>query len=143
MSLLKCDKLKTHLLLQFHKLPPVSSHYRRENRFLKALIVLAIIGAIFLTCGLSRADAAAEDPPLGAEERETLDEELREKEEEEEEEEEREGSEGSAVNTGRILMGDAAAVEAADEPLEVPNFSCRRRTSRGGLTTEFTKAILT
>lgn len=35
-------------------------------------------------------------------------------------------------------------VEAAvDEPLVVPNFSCRRRTSRGGLATEFTNAIFT
>lgn len=109
---------------------------------MKALIVLAIIGAIFLTCGLSLADAAADELPLGAEGRETLDEELREREEEEEEEE-REGSEGSAVNTGRTLMGAAAAVEEADEPLEVPNFSCLRRTSRGGLTAEFTKAIFT
>jgi len=40
-------------------------------------------------------------------------------------------------------MGAAAAVELADEPLMVPNFSCRRRTSRGGLATEFTNAILT
>lgn len=90
---------------------------------MKALIVLAIIGAIFLTCGLSRAAAAAEDAPLRAEGRGVLDKELWEKEEEEEEEEEREGSEGSVENTGRTLMGDAAAVEAADEPLEVPNFS--------------------
>lgn len=131
------------MMLLFHKLQAVSSHYRRENRFLKALIVLAIIGAIFLTCGLSRADAAAEDPPLRAEGRGALDEELREREEEEEEGEEREGSEGSAVNTGRTLMGAAAAVEEADDPLEVPNFSCLRRTSRGGLTAEFTKAIFT
>lgn len=107
---------------------------------MKALIVLAIIGAIFLTCGLSRADAAAEDPPPRAKGRGALDKELWE---EEEEEEEREGSEGSAVNTGRTFMGDAATVEAADEPLDVPNFSCRRRTSRGGLATEFTKAIFT
>lgn len=43
-----------------------------------------------------------------------------------------------------ILMGAAAAVEeAVDEPLVVPNLSCRRRTSRGGLATEFTYAILT
>lgn len=42
------------------------------------------------------------------------------------------------------LMGAAATEEAAvDEPLVVPNFSCRRRTSRGGLATEFTYAILT
>lgn len=42
------------------------------------------------------------------------------------------------------LMGAAAMVEAAeDAPLVVPNFSCRRRTSRGGLATEFTNAILT
>lgn len=35
-------------------------------------------------------------------------------------------------------------VEAAvDKPPVVPNFSCRRRTSRGGFATEFTKAILT
>lgn len=41
-------------------------------------------------------------------------------------------------------MGAAAAVEAAvDDPPMVPNFSCRRRTSRGGLATEFTNAILT
>lgn len=41
-------------------------------------------------------------------------------------------------------MGAAAVVEAAvDEPLVVPNFSCRRRTSRGGLATEFTNAIFT
>lgn len=41
-------------------------------------------------------------------------------------------------------MGAAAAVEAAvDEPPLVPNLSCRRRTSRGGLATEFTNAILT
>lgn len=41
-------------------------------------------------------------------------------------------------------MGAAAALEAAvDKPLVVPNFSCRRRTSRGGLATEFTYAILT
>lgn len=42
------------------------------------------------------------------------------------------------------LMGDAAAMEAAEvEPLVVPNFSCRRRTSRGGFATELTNAILT
>ena len=41
------------------------------------------------------------------------------------------------------LMGAAAAVEAADDALVVPNFSWRRRTSRGGLATEFTNAILT
>lgn len=42
------------------------------------------------------------------------------------------------------LMGAAAMVEAAeDEPLVVPNLSCRRRTSRGGFATEFTNAILT
>lgn len=29
------------------------SNYRRENLFLKALIVLAIMGATFLPCGLS------------------------------------------------------------------------------------------
>lgn len=41
-------------------------------------------------------------------------------------------------------MGAAAAVEApVDKPLVVPNFSCRRRTSRGGLATEFTNAIFT
>lgn len=40
-------------------------------------------------------------------------------------------------------MGEAAAVEAVVEPLEVPNFSCRRRTSRGGLATELTNAIFT
>lgn len=35
-------------------------------------------------------------------------------------------------------------VEAAvDKPPVVPNFSCRRRTSRGGFATEFTNAILT
>lgn len=35
-------------------------------------------------------------------------------------------------------------VEAAvDGPAVVPNFSCLRRTSRGGLATEFTYAILT
>lgn len=76
MSLLKCAKLKARLLFLFHKLQAVSSHYRRENRFLKALIVLAIIGAILLTSGLSRADAAEEDPTLRADERPTLDEEL-------------------------------------------------------------------
>lgn len=41
------------------------------------------------------------------------------------------------------LIGAAAAVELAVEPLVVPNFSCRRRTSRGGLAAEFTYAILT
>lgn len=41
------------------------------------------------------------------------------------------------------LIGAAAAVELAVEVLVVPNFSCRRRTSRGGLATEFTNAILT
>lgn len=41
------------------------------------------------------------------------------------------------------LMGVAAAVEAAVELLVVPNLSCRRRTSRGGLATELTYAILT
>lgn len=41
-------------------------------------------------------------------------------------------------------MGEAATVDAAeDKPPVVPNFSCRRRTSRGGLATEFTNAILT
>lgn len=33
--------------------------YRRENRFLNALIVLAIMGAIFLTSGLSRPGVTA------------------------------------------------------------------------------------
>lgn len=41
------------------------------------------------------------------------------------------------------LIGAAAAVELAVEELVVPNFSCRRRTSRGGLATEFTNAIFT
>jgi len=42
------------------------------------------------------------------------------------------------------LMGEAAAVEAAvDKPLLVPNFSCLRRTSRGGFAAEFTYAIFT
>lgn len=45
-----------------------NSLYRRENLFLNALIVLAIIGAIFLTCGLSLALCPA--ALLGAEERE-------------------------------------------------------------------------
>lgn len=45
----------------FCVIPPPSQHqssfffpvlYRRENLFLKAFIVLAIIGATFLTCGL-------------------------------------------------------------------------------------------
>lgn len=40
-------------------------------------------------------------------------------------------------------MGAAAAVDAADEPLVVPNLACRRSTSRGGLATELTNAILT
>jgi len=40
-------------------------------------------------------------------------------------------------------MGAAAAVELAVELRTVPNFSCRRRTSRGGLATEFTNAIFT
>lgn len=50
----------------------------------------------------------------------------------------------SALLHSTDLMGAAAMVEAADDvPLVVPNFSCRRRTSRGGLATEFTNAILT
>lgn len=39
--------------LSFSHLPFLPSLYRLENLFLKALIVLAIMGAIFLTCGLS------------------------------------------------------------------------------------------
>lgn len=74
--------------MEFYELLSLS-HYRRENLFLKALIVLAIIGAIFLTWGLSRADAAdaaavaaVDGPPLETEGRGRLDEELWEEEEE-------------------------------------------------------------
>lgn len=74
-------KLKTQL--EFIKYIQSLSHYRRENLFLKALIVLAIMGAIFLTCGLSRAAGPPPPPPApppppppppppGAEEREEL-----------------------------------------------------------------------
>lgn len=60
-------KLKTQL--EFMKYIQSLSHYRRENLFLNALIVLAIMGAIFLTCGLSRAACPPAAPPLGAEDR--------------------------------------------------------------------------
>lgn len=50
----------------------------------------------------------------------------------------------STMQRSTDLMGAAAMVEAAEDvPLVVPNLSCRRRTSRGGLATEFTNAILT
>lgn len=47
------------------------------------------------------------------------------------------------TNAAFTYLVDGGAALVLGEPFLVPNFSCLRRTSRGGLATELTKAILT